>query len=1005
MPAFSEELLEEIDALSAIFGSSFLWHKETCQFRFEIDCTPRVILSYAVPQDYPSFAPSAVSVELPAEYSHHAPKLEAHLLAELSALAGSVVGYALVEAVQAFTAQLPTDPELTAPPVAQPDTIDANSTTVSDHSGHTSQDFVEGYAEDDDVGLGRYPSTPHFPFSPGVNDDDGIQSATELGALTAEEVVITEKLDGGNCCICNYRVYARTHGQEASHASFGPIKQLIPRWEGLLEPGLAIFGENMTGIHSITYGNLTSFLYIFGARRKNGEWLSWDDVTTLAQTLGVPTVPLVFRGRFSSAKEVETFLVREAARPSRVGDSVQPEGFVMRVTRGWNDAAFTSSIAKYVRKDHIQTDASWRRTWKKAQLGPASKERPVVLQDGGPKPRPKTGTGTAAPPPAEPKAAGKSSLAPGQTLFCDLDGVLADFVAKVVELFGPEGEQMIKGKPREFWAKVGKIDGGGKSGFYDQLPWMPDGKKLWAEISSLEPAPVILTGLPRADWAAPQKKKWCARELGPVTVVTCMAKDKPRYCEGPSSILIDDNADTGVAWTAAGGTFILHTSADETIRQLRKLLSGPPKVPKSKESTPGPVELAKPRERPRAAKPFPQLLMLIGLPGSGKSTFAAQLEAALSRNGLEIVRVSQDEIGNRDGCAQMLGNAAKKASCRVILDRCNVDAADRKQWLELAFRPKSSCAIFFDLPTDECKARVQRRTDHPTIPHGRGGVIVDGFAKRLEPPTLKEGFAEVYCVRSFAEADSLLRSRFGVEPDLSLIPEGAEVGLFKFPRTAHLINAGAATRDDLVQSAAALAEWFGKSVTVEEKVDGANLGISLTKDYRPQCQNRSHYVTSESHTQFRGLDEWLAEHGGDLCSILEPERHILFGEWLLATHSIHYTRLPDRFLAFDIYDRTVGKFLAVAARDALLATTSLHCVPCIASKRTFKSREELLALLDTTSQFYDGPVEGVYLRIDDANDEFHVQRAKIVRPDFIQGMDEGEHWTKKKLQKNGIVHS
>ena len=44
--------------------------------------------------------------------------------------------------------------------------------------------------------------------------------------LLKKEVVVTEKLDGGNCSISGGKVYARTVNGEATHPSFGPIKQL-----------------------------------------------------------------------------------------------------------------------------------------------------------------------------------------------------------------------------------------------------------------------------------------------------------------------------------------------------------------------------------------------------------------------------------------------------------------------------------------------------------------------------------------------------------------------------------------------------------------------------------------------------------------------------------------------------------------------------------------------------------------------------------------------------------
>lgn len=55
---------------------------------------------------------------------------------------------------------------------------------------------------------------------------------------------------------------------------------------------------------------------------------------------------------------------------------------------------------------------------------------------------------------------------------------------------------------------------------------------------------------------------------------------------------------------------------------------------------------------------------------------------------------------------------------------------------------------------------------------------------------------------------------------------------FKFPRTSHVMNMGAATRDDLVMDKKDLAKFLtNKNIILEEKVDGANLGITITEEY------------------------------------------------------------------------------------------------------------------------------------------------------------------------------
>lgn len=115
---------------------------------------------------------------------------------------------------------------------------------------------------------------------------------------------------------------------------------------------------------------------------------------------------------------------------------------------------------------------------------------------------------------------------------------------------------------------------------------------------------------------------------------------------------------------------------------------------------------------------------------------------------------------------------------------------------------------------------------------------------------------------------------------------------------------------------------------------------------------------------------------------------------LLETVSHSPSRRPDYFLAFDIYDKKAGKFLSRQERDRRLEGSDIRTVPLVAQGKF--SPEQLKELLETKSKFYDGPVEGLYIRIDDG--DYLKERGKIVRPDFIQEID--EHWTKKKLVKN-----
>jgi len=144
-------------------------------------------------------------------------------------------------------------------------------------------------------------------------------------------------------------------------------------------------------------------------------------------------------------------------------------------------------------------------------------------------------------------------------VFCDLDGVLADFDAGIVALFGRKPDEV---SPRSLWARVASTPN-----FFSSLPWTDDGRVLWDAIKTFNPT--ILTGVPNGSEALRQKREWCARELGiEVDVITCLSKDKHIYCEKAGDILIDDREKFRDQWEQAGGLFLHHRSAEETVRRL-----------------------------------------------------------------------------------------------------------------------------------------------------------------------------------------------------------------------------------------------------------------------------------------------------------------------------------------------------------------------------------------------------------------------------------------------------
>lgn len=207
----------------------------------------------------------------------------------------------------------------------------------------------------------KYPRTYHFPFSEGAVNDDRIQD--EWQALLAQEIVVTEKLDGENTCIKSSGVYARSHGAVNRNPWAKPIWEIWDRVGKSLQD-LHLFGENLYAIHSITYERLDSHFYLF-AVRDNGLWLSWDEVEWYAQLLDLPTVPLLERGTFT-ATQLQKIIANQQAQGSCFGG--KSEGVVCRNAAAFPETEFAQQVLKYVRKNHVQTDEHWIRNWKRAPL-------------------------------------------------------------------------------------------------------------------------------------------------------------------------------------------------------------------------------------------------------------------------------------------------------------------------------------------------------------------------------------------------------------------------------------------------------------------------------------------------------------------------------------------------------------------------------------------------------------------------------------------------------------
>jgi hypothetical protein len=211
--------------------------------------------------------------------------------------------------------------------------------------------------------MSKYPRTYHLPYSKGATNDDKISNSVD--SLLGIDIVITEKLDGSNTAITKNGVYGR------SHADFSRNTWDVKNWEiyhsikNDMEDGLYLFGEGMYAIHSIEYTKLESYFYIFGVR-DNNIWIPWQSVGEYSYLLDIPTVPVLFKGKVNTEKELKELVENLVSKPSKLGGEI--EGVVVRNAGMFHNDDFKDNVMKWVRKDHVTTDEHWTRNWKKSKL-------------------------------------------------------------------------------------------------------------------------------------------------------------------------------------------------------------------------------------------------------------------------------------------------------------------------------------------------------------------------------------------------------------------------------------------------------------------------------------------------------------------------------------------------------------------------------------------------------------------------------------------------------------
>lgn len=249
----------------------------------------------------------------------------------------------------------------------------------------------------------------------------------------------------------------------------------------------------------------------------------------------------------------------------------------------------------------------------------------------------------------------------------------------------------------------------------------------------------------------------------------------------------------------------------------------------------------------------------------------------------------------------------------------------------------------------------------------------------------------------------------------------------KYPRTPH-IRGSRFQHGDHDLSAVNFRELVSQHLVVEEKIDGAQCGISFSDEGELFLQSRGHYLRGgprEKH--FALLKQWSSCHEEAFFCAL-GSRYVLYGEWMYAKHTAFYDMLPHYFLEFDVLDTERNVFLDTPSRRELLKDVPVVSVPVL-YEGIVKDVKELAKFIGPSAfmgehhrahllqaalianvpeqdimKQVDGTtiMEGLYVKREENG--IVTGRYKFVRESFTSSiLDQETHWLERPIVQNALI--
>src|SRR6185312_11942427 len=159
-------------------------------------------------------------------------------------------------------------------------------------------------------------------------------------------------------------------------------------------------------------------------------------------------------------------------------------------------------------------------------------------------------------------------------------------------------------------------------------------------------------------------------------------------------------------------------------------------------------------------------------------------------------------------------------------------------------------------------------------------------------------------------------------------------------------------------------------VCIEEKIDGASVGMTLSADGNPIIRNRD-YILSKGYLkntpakiQFRSVFNWFYDHKNLFEKLATFGEYSVYGEWMVMAHGMIYDNLPDLFITYDLFDQDTDQFVNSDLARSILTECGFNVISRF--EKIPDNWDGIVELTNSQSNYaIDQKVEGVYIKISD----------------------------------------